>query len=113
MFIRDVSHSPEDFNIGDFVKVEADRGHDLGVISEIHIAGYSPAYPYQEIPFRRVISLATPEEKAYHMSKLDEEFRALDICRDLAARRMMKINVLDAEFQFDRRKLTFLFTSEK
>jgi cell fate regulator YaaT (PSP1 superfamily) len=109
LFIRGFSES---FKIGDFVKVEADRGFDLGVIALILLPGAAD-YPYHSIPRRRVLSLANDEEKAFLLAKIEEEYRALDICRELATRRQMKINVLDAELQFDRRKLTFLFTSEK
>jgi cell fate regulator YaaT (PSP1 superfamily) len=109
LFVRGFSES---FNIGDYVKVEADRGFDLGVIAVILTPG-SSSYPYHNIPRRRVLGLANEDEKAFLIAKIEEEYRALDICRDLAARRGMKINVLDAELQYDRRKLTFLFTSEK
>lgn len=109
LFVRGFTES---FNVGDFVKVEADRGFDLGVIAVLLVPG-APNYPYHSIPRRRVLSLANDEEKAFLLAKIEEEYRALDICRELAARRQMKINVLDAELQFDRRKLTFLFTSEK
>jgi hypothetical protein len=109
LFVRGFSES---FKIGDFVKVEADRGFDLGVIALILLPEVAD-YPYHSIPRRRVLSLANDDEKAFLLAKIEEEYRALDICRELAARRQMKINVLDAELQFDRRKLTFLFTSEK
>jgi hypothetical protein len=109
LFIRGYS---EAFKIGDFVKVEADRGFDLGVIALILMPG-TPDYPYHSVPRRRVLSLANDDEKAFLLAKIEEEYRALDICREFATRRQMKINVLDAELQFDRRKLTFLFTSEK
>lgn len=109
LFVRGFTDS---FNVGDYVKVEADRGFDLGVISVIFTPA-SPSYPYHNIPRRRVLGLASEDEKAFLLAKIDEEYRALDICRDLALRRGMKINVLDAELQYDRRKLTFLFTSEK
>lgn len=110
LFIKGFSES---FKNGDYVKVEADRGFDLGVVANVLIPGTSPNYPYHSVPRRRVLSVANEEEKAFLLSKIEEEYRALDICRELASRRQMKINVLDAELQFDRRKLTFLFTSEK
>eukprot|EP00602_Paraphysomonas_sp_CaronLab_P003974 CAMPEP_0185017808 /NCGR_PEP_ID=MMETSP1103-20130426/694_1 /TAXON_ID=36769 /ORGANISM="Paraphysomonas bandaiensis, Strain Caron Lab Isolate" /LENGTH=338 /DNA_ID=CAMNT_0027547385 /DNA_START=102 /DNA_END=1115 /DNA_ORIENTATION=+ len=112
-FCESLNGNSPAFRAGDFVKVEADRGHDLGVVSKIISPSNSASYPFHDVPRRRVLALATEDEKAYLLSKVGDEWRALDICRELAARRHMNINVLDAEYQFDRRKLTFLFTSEK
>mmetsp|Transcript_16949 Transcript_16949/g.25570 ORF Transcript_16949/g.25570 Transcript_16949/m.25570 type:complete len:410 (+) Transcript_16949:64-1293(+) len=114
MFVcESLNGSSPTFRIGDFVKVEADRGHDLGVVSKIVSPSNRSSYPYHDIPVRRVLALASAKEKTFLLSKVEDEWRALDICREFAARRRMKIKVLDAEFQFDRRKLTFLFTAEK
>ncbi|CAE7730929.1 unnamed protein product [Symbiodinium microadriaticum] len=100
------------FLTGDFVLVEADRGEDLGVISRA-FAPHDPSYPMDASPRHSVISLASDQDKMDLMRQAQDEDEALAICRDFAARRRMKITVLDAEYQFDRRKLTFLFVSDK
>jgi cell fate regulator YaaT (PSP1 superfamily) len=102
-------------SIGDYVKVEADRGHDIGVV-----CGVLPPNTVDNTPInnnennaRYIIDIATNEEKIFLLAKLKDESRALTICREMSAHRNMHIQLLDAEFQFDRNKITFVFTSNR
>lgn len=93
--------------VGDFVKVEGDRGLDIGVVSEI----YSEI---MDISFtKKILCLATQEEIHYSLSKEKDEVAAVELCRALVARRGLSISIVDAEFQCDRKKLTFFFTSDR
>lgn len=47
------------------------------------------------------------------MDKLRDEQEALVICREKAAQRGMPMQIVDAEYQWDRRKLTFYFKADK
>jgi len=121
-FIHSISY-PLPFQIGDFVKVEADRGHDIGIISEIvllppHIKGSMSVAEVEAelqipIPHRYVFMHASEDEIQFLLEKVRDESRALQVCRELAQQRQMKLNLLDAEFQFDKNKLTFIFTSDR
>jgi hypothetical protein len=89
------------------VKVEGDRGLDIGVVSEI----YSEI---MDISFtKKILCLATQEEILYSLSKEKDEVAAVELCRALVARRGLSICIVDAEFQCDRKKLTFFFTSDR
>jgi cell fate regulator YaaT (PSP1 superfamily) len=101
------------------VIVDADRGEDLG---HVHTVGTDAEQRSAKVPHgllgaapsRIAKRLATPDEVARH-----DELRAL--ADDDARRRAMervKANALvmkltDAEWQWDRKKLTFYFTAEK
>jgi cell fate regulator YaaT (PSP1 superfamily) len=97
--------------------VEGDRGEDLGRVHAIgELAekrnlgcshGCGPA-----APTRRALRLAssTDVEQADSLEKLSEEARRHAMERVRAQRLVMKIS--DAEWQWDRRKLTFFFTAE-
>lgn len=109
------------FKTGDFVKVEADRGHDVGIISEIvllpnHFMTEYTSIPEIEaelqipIPQRCVLMHASEREIQVLLAKVRDETKALQVCRQLAQQRQMRLNLLDAEFQFDKNKLTFIFT---
>ncbi len=107
---------------GDHVVVEADRGEDLGVImSRMGRERYDLMQaakigaPKERIPaseLKRIIRLATPNEVALLPSKALEETSLLKICRIKALARALPMHVLDAEYQFDRHKLTFFFEAE-
>ena len=109
------------FKTGDFVKVEADRGHDVGIISEIvllpnhFMTEYSTVADVEDelqipVPQRCVLMHASEREIQVLLAKVRDESKALQVCRQLAQQRQMRLNLLDAEFQFDKNKLTFIFT---
>ncbi len=122
-----------DLKVGTYVKVEADRGEDLGIVvgkapSEKQISARStfrggagelgpipptPATGANPAPdMKRIIRLATRDEVALLTMKREEEDELLKICRAKVRQRSLPMNVVDAEYQFDRHKLTFFFEAE-
>ncbi|HEY0996341.1 MAG TPA: regulatory iron-sulfur-containing complex subunit RicT, partial [Gemmatimonadaceae bacterium] len=100
------------------VIVEADRGEDLGRVHSIgELAGKrsvgTPHAPGPEGPTRRLRRVATPDEAAREgeLRLLEEEARRTAMERVRANGLQMKLS--DAEWQWDRKKLTFYFTAEK
>lgn len=100
------------------VIVEADRGEDLG---HVHSVGElatkrsvgTPHAPGPEGPARRLRRLASPDEAAREreLRLLEDEARRTAMERVRANGLQMKLS--DAEWQWDRKKLTFYFTAEK
>ena len=95
-------------NHGDVVKVEADRGFDVGVVHKKKDIFESPMV---EIPNKRIIGHVTPEELSILPRKLSEEREIVKICRHMASQKGLAITIADVEFQFDRKKLTVVFSS--
>lgn len=100
------------------VVVEADRGEDVGRVHAVgelaatRNAGVPHGYG-KALPARRARRLASPED----VSRLDD-LRAQDEDARRRAMERVKANALtmkvtDAEWQWDRKKLTFYFTAEK
>jgi cell fate regulator YaaT (PSP1 superfamily) len=107
---------PEDFEVGDCVKVEGSRGQNIGVICNIDVQSSDdvPFFgPDGQESFKKIVSRASEHERKNLMTKLRDEDRALHICNELAARRGLPILIVDAEFQFDRNKLTFSYISDR
>lgn len=105
----------EDFDLGDFVRVEGDRGFEVGVVCHRSIQSSSslPFFSQNGQPnLRKIVGRANDHEKKYVQMKVRDESRALHICNELAAKRRLPILMLDAEFQTDRNKLTFLYISD-
>jgi len=119
-----------DLKIGTYVKVEADRGEDLGIVigrvpSDKYLASRSSfrgemgslpppsgVGPGGSADLKRIIRLATHDEVALLTMKREEEDELLKICRTKVRQRGLPMNVVDAEYQFDRHKLTFFFEAE-
>jgi PSP1 C-terminal conserved region len=112
-----------DLKIGTYVKVEADRGEDLGIVvgklpaekfstfsaRASFTAGMGPPAVGSPADLKRIIRLATHDEVSLLGMKREEEEELLKICRAKVRQRGLPMNVVDAEYQFDRHKLTFFF----
>ncbi len=100
------------------VIVEVDRGEDLG---RVHAIGELAAKRCggcahgcgTESPARRILRVATADEagRAASLPAQDEDARRRAMERVKANGLVMKLT--DAEWQWDRKKLTFYFTSER
>jgi hypothetical protein len=123
-----------DLKIGTYVKVEADRGEDLGIViaklplDKFNVSGRAPFRPaageMSIIPpptglgaagaadLKRIIRLATHDEVSLLAIKKEEEEELLKVCRGIVRQRVLPMHVVDAEYQFDRHKLTFFFEAE-
>jgi len=104
------------------VIVEVDRGQDFGVISALgEIAakkcercGTCGAHPpADEATIRNVVRLATPEDRktATDLRINEEEVRRT--VRDRVRQHNLPMKASDAEWQWDKRKLTIYFTAEQ
>jgi len=115
-----------DLKIGTYVKVEADRGEDLGIVvgkvspekqgrssfrGEMGMMS-APGGGGGSADLKRIIRLATHDEVSLLSMKREEEEELLSICRAKVRQRGLPMNVVDAEYQFDRHKLTFFFEAE-
>lgn len=130
----------QEIRVGDIVIVEADRGKDLGKVVNDTITlaeveafqkqqaakfGYgedqgAPMSPgatggsgKKDINPKRIFAKAQAQDIQLLQAKVADEERALELCRTKARQKKLPMEVIDAEFQWDRRKLTFYFIAEK
>jgi cell fate regulator YaaT (PSP1 superfamily) len=104
--------------LSDYVIVEADRGEDLGrvtaagAVAERKCSGCSTGCA-APVPERRITRTAQPEEVNRAVSLRADEPRVRRITREKVAQYNLKMKVSEAEWQFDRNKLTIYFTAER
>lgn len=113
------SQAPPNIKVGDFVKVEADRGEDLGIVCDV--------VPMQQLRgglllnklktgngVKRILRLASPQECLQLSSKMEEEELVVKMCRERALNvYMLPMTIADAEYQFDRHKLTIFYEANR
>ncbi|NIP79810.1 MAG: Signal peptidase-like protein, partial [Gemmatimonadetes bacterium] len=104
--------------LDDWVIVEADRGEDLGrvtaagAVAERKCSGCSTGCT-APMPAKRVIRSARDEERdRSHALRADEE-RVRRVTREKVRNHDLKMKVSEAEWQFDRNKLTIYFTADR
>jgi len=102
---------PVDFHLhlGDAVIVETSQGLDLG-----HIAEEALDLPIQQIvePLRPIIRYADEEDNQRYEEKKRREKEAFTLCKEKVETRALKMNLVDAEYSFDGKKLVFYFTAD-
>jgi cell fate regulator YaaT (PSP1 superfamily) len=105
-------------DLSDYVIVEADRGEDLGrvtaagAVAERKCSGCSTGCA-APVPVRRVMRVAVPDEVDRAISLRADEPRVRRITREKVAQYNLKMKVSEAEWQYDRNKLTIYFTAER
>lgn len=108
---------PPDLDVvtGDLVVVEADRGIDCG---HVHLSGELARLRYRtqattndRLP--SVVRRGTPEDwDRWEVNRQDER-GALGVCKERIEALDLAMKLTDAEWQFDRKKITFFFTAEQ
>ncbi|KAJ7474066.1 PSP1 C-terminal conserved region-domain-containing protein [Mycena latifolia] len=126
--------------VGDLVIVEADRGKDLGKVVNDSItlgeveafwagqarytsqgSGQSPPTSpggadgggKKEIAPKMIYGKAGAGDAQLLVAKMQDEQKALALCQTKVRAKKLPMEVVDAEYQWDRRKLTFYFVAEK
>lgn len=107
-YYRDPYNLP--ISIGDAVIVQVERGEDFGRA----ILKFSPdrAKDTRVKPLP-IIRAATPQEIERDKDNHTSEWEARQTCRRMVEERGLEMKVVDAEWQFDRNKMTFYFTADK
>ncbi|KAK7461284.1 hypothetical protein VKT23_008463 [Stygiomarasmius scandens] len=67
----------------------------------------------KEINPKQIYAKAGPNEAALLSVKTADEVKALQLCQSKVRAKKLPMEVVDAEYQWDRRKLTFYFVAEK
>ncbi|MEW5702626.1 MAG: regulatory iron-sulfur-containing complex subunit RicT [Candidatus Zixiibacteriota bacterium] len=107
-FYRDEYHLP--IKVGSPVIVQVERGEDLGRVIQHLSAGDAKRARVKPLPILRV---STAAELEHEKKNRQDEFEARQTCRRMVEERRLEMKVVDAEWQFDRNKMTFYFTADK
>ncbi|HID95779.1 MAG TPA: hypothetical protein EYP53_06955 [Candidatus Latescibacteria bacterium] len=96
--------------IGDYVVVQADRGEDIGMVAQI-----GEPLIQQKKPGKRkeIIRKATQEDMAILRENKQKEKEAFKLYKEKIEEHGLDMKAVDVEFQFDRSKICFFFTSER
>ena len=104
--------NPVGINIktGDYVIVGVERGEDAGIV-----IGLGRVVTLKEIDVEppQLLRLATPADLDKIEKNRDEENKAFEVCKEKISKHDLNMKLVDVEYQFDRNKLTFYFTSDQ
>lgn len=137
-YVLEVDGDPQlQVKVGDLVIVEADRGEDLGKVtieisvdklkqlmmpgsrgspdkdSDILTPELAALVHSKEIVPKRIHRLAQPADLKLLQAKAQEEAIAMVRCQSRIRQKKLPMEVVDAEYQWDRNKLTFYFCADR
>ena len=96
-------------NIGDAVMVETSLGLDLAHVSEEPVEMDVSSYKNEIAP---ILRMASDKEIERFRTKKEKEKEAYEKCRQLIDKHQLNMNLVDAVFAFDGKKIVFFFTSD-
>jgi cell fate regulator YaaT (PSP1 superfamily) len=96
---------------GDYVIVEGERGEDLGIV--IALGRVVTLKEVKEEEPLKLMRLATESDLEKHRSNRQAEEKAYETCKEKIQKHNLNMKLVDVEYQFDRSKLTFYFTSDQ
>lgn len=104
--------SPIIVDKGQYVVVQGDRGIDIGVVIRVNTDS-SKSYVERTGPNGSVIRHATQREVDYWATDLKaDEATALEYCQERVTKMRLPMEVKHAEYQFDKKKLTFYYDAK-
>jgi cell fate regulator YaaT (PSP1 superfamily) len=96
--------------IGEYVIVEVDKGIDLGKVTQI--GRLVMLKNIKENP-KNIIRIAEHDDLETMKWNRQKEIDAFSICKELIVKHKLNMKLVDVEYQFDKNKLTFFFTSDQ
>ncbi len=98
------------FKVGDYAVVQAEKGLDLGRVN--HISGLMIKPDDGKKQFKKVIRKSSANDLQQRELNLEKEQAALRVCKDKLKNHKLTMKLVDCEYQFDGKKITFHFTSD-
>ena len=95
-----------EYQIGDKVVVETEKGLQFGKIN-------NTVNENVEEKYKSIIRKATKEDEEKYFKLLKDNYQALQKCRELVKKLGLNMNVISAEFTFDKEQLLFNFVSDE
>ena len=100
---------------GEYVVVGGDRGEDIGLVTHSWPAGAARdvTKTYAGVGLGKVQRIANVLEVSQLQGVQTElEARAVDVAQEKVVEHQLPMRIVDAEYQFDRKKLTFYYQSQ-
>jgi len=93
----------------DFVIVETIRGVEFG---EVVVGPKEVSEEDIVAPLKKVIRVATEDDKIRNQENKEKEKDAFDICLDKVTKHNLDMKLTDVEYTFDNNKIIFYFTAD-
>lgn len=104
---------------GEYVVVGGDRGEDIGLVTHTWLAGTPSTAPesvtkWAGVGLGKVVRVASVLEVSQLQGVQTQlEVRAVEVAQEKVVEHQLPMRIVDAEYQFDRKKLTFYYQAQQ
>lgn len=98
-----------EINAGEYVIVETVRGVEYGTVV---LSGKEVEDDEVVQPLKKVLRIATEEDKASEIKNKEKEREAFVVCKSKILKHALDMKLIDCEYTFDNNKLLFYFTAD-
>ncbi len=95
--------------LGELAVVEAEKGEDMG---KVNLIGAKLGDPKNLGEIKTILRKPSKNDLAKYYANKAEEKKALEVCKEKVKKHRLNMNLIDCEFQLDKNRITFYFTSE-
>lgn len=115
----EISHYAQAVDVNSHVILEADRGEDCGKVVNVmdeyrfesHLMKIKDVR--KELALIKVVRRASGDDVQKLEQKKEMEATSLRQCREMVSSRRLDMDILSCEYQWDAKKITFYFRSDK
>ncbi|GAE90101.1 PSP1 domain-containing protein [Acetivibrio straminisolvens] len=98
-----------EIDLNENVIVETARGIEFG---QVVVPNTEVSEEEIVAPLKKVIRVATDEDKEHHEDNIRKEKEAFEICLQKIANHNLEMKLIDVEYTFDNNKILFYFTAD-
>jgi len=96
-----------DVKLFDYVIVETEKAVQIARVTKLDITDYD-----KNLEIKKIIRVATKKDIEKNNKNIDDSKKAYDVCKDLIKKYNIDMNLVNANYTFDRKQLIFQFTSD-
>ena len=111
--------TPLRLDLGDYVILQGNvKKCEIGIITDVKVEEQGEGVAEEsnassESELKKVVRQATESEIGFYLTKEADEERALQTCKEIITLRKVPVLLTEAEYQIDRKKLTFFYMADR
>lgn len=94
-------------NLKDFVIIETEKALQIAQVTKLNITGLD-----DKLEIKKIKRLATNEDIRNNLKNIKDADEAFSICKKIIQKHKLEMNLINANYTFDRKQLVFQFTAD-
>ena len=93
--------------LNDLVVIDTEKARQIAAVTKLNVENYD-----KNLEIKKIVRIANKKDKQIYKSNLKDSGNAFDQCNKLIEKYKLDMNLINANYTFDRKQLIFQFTSD-